>query len=44
MDLVLAGLQSEEMFVYLDYIVLCVRSLREHEIKFNKLMERLKVG
>jgi len=36
-DLVLAGLQGAELFVYLDDIVLYVSSLREHEIKFEKL-------
>jgi len=36
MDLVLSRLQSIELFVYLDDIVLYASS-REHEIKFNKL-------
>ena len=42
MDQVLCGLQGTELFVYLDDIVLYASSLREHEIKFNKLAERLR--
>jgi len=42
MDQVLSGLQGTELFVYLDDIVLYASSLREHEIKFNKLAERLR--
>lgn len=42
MDQVLSGLQGIELFVYLDDIVLHAGSLREHEIKFNKLAERLR--
>lgn len=42
MDQVLCGLQGLELFVYLDDIVLYASSLREHEIKFKKLAERLK--
>ena len=42
MDQVLSGLQGIELFVYLDDIVLYAGSLREHEIKFNKLAERLR--
>ena len=38
----LSGLQGVELFVYLDDIVIYSRSLHEHEIKFNNLMERLK--
>ena len=41
MDLVLAGLQGTELFVYVDDIVLYANSLEEHEDKFSKLMERL---
>lgn len=41
MDNILSGLQGNEMFVYMDDIVIYVKSLREHEIKFNKLMKRL---
>ena len=41
MDLVLTGLQGNELFVYLDNIVLYANSLEEHEEKFNKLMDRL---
>jgi len=42
MDQALAGLQGTEVFVYLDDIVLYASSLKEHEIKFNKLAERLR--
>lgn len=42
MDHVLLELQDVELFVYLDNIVLDARSLREHEIKFNTLMQRLR--
>jgi len=42
MDQVLSGLQGIELFVYLDDIVLYASSLREHELKFDKLAERLK--
>lgn len=42
MDNVLSGLQGNELFVYMDDIVIYARSLREHEIKFERLMKRLK--
>lgn len=42
MDCVLAGLQGNELFVYLDDIVIYSKTLEEHEIKFNRLMERIK--
>jgi hypothetical protein len=42
MDQVLAGLQGTDMFVYLDDTVLYASSLTEHQIKFNKLAERLR--
>ncbi|KAL6420931.1 hypothetical protein ACFW04_013610 [Cataglyphis niger] len=42
MDNVLSGLQGNELFVYMDDIVIYARSLKEHEVKFNKLMERLR--
>ncbi|CAK9834632.1 Retrovirus-related Pol polyprotein from transposon 17.6 [Anthophora retusa] len=42
MDSVLSGLQGNEMFVYLDDIVIYASSLTEHNIKFNKLAERLR--
>jgi hypothetical protein len=42
MDQTLSGLQGNEVFVYLDDIVLYASSLREHEIKFNKLAKRLR--
>jgi len=42
MDHVLAGLQGAELFVYLDDIVLYASSLREHEIKFERLATRLR--
>lgn len=42
MDLVSTGLQDEEIFFYLNDIVLYARSLQEHETKFNKLVGRLR--
>lgn len=42
MDKVLTGMQGTEMFVYLDDIVLYASSLREHEIKFEKLANKLR--
>jgi len=42
MDSVLVGLQGNEVFVYLDDIVVYARSLEEHKIKIEKLMQRLK--
>lgn len=42
MNLVLTGLEGEEMFVYLNDIVLYTRSLHEDEVKFNKLIGRLR--
>jgi len=42
MDLVLSGLQGEEVFVYMDDIVIYATSLEEHERKYNLLMERLR--
>ena len=42
MDQVLSGLQEIELFVYLNDIVLYVSSLHEHELKFNKLTDRLR--
>lgn len=41
MDLVLMSLQGEEMFVYLNDVILNARSLRKHEVKYTKLIERL---
>ncbi|XP_048515211.1 uncharacterized protein LOC105692809 [Athalia rosae] len=41
MDQILAGLQGNEIFVYLDDIVIYARSIEEHTIKFKKLMNRL---
>ena len=41
MNLVLTGLRGNELFVYLDDIVLYANSLEEHKAKFNKLIERL---
>lgn len=41
MDNVLSGLQGNELFVYLDDIVIYASSLEDHERKFNKLAERL---
>lgn len=42
MDNVLSGLQGNELFVYMDDIVLYAKSLREHEVKFERLMKRLR--
>ncbi|XP_011633225.1 uncharacterized protein LOC105424613 [Pogonomyrmex barbatus] len=43
MDQVLTGLQGIELFVYLDGY--CnIRSLKEHEAKFNKLADRLRTA
>ncbi|KAL6421530.1 hypothetical protein ACFW04_014289 [Cataglyphis niger] len=42
MDLVLTGLQGEELFVYMDDIVIYATSLEEHERKYNVLIERLR--
>jgi transposase InsO family protein len=42
MDNVLSGLQGNELFVYMDDIVVYARSLREHEIKCERLMQRLR--
>lgn len=44
MDNVLSGLQGNELFVYMDDIVIYARSLREHEIKFERLMQRLRAA
>ncbi|XP_039308185.1 uncharacterized protein LOC120358336 [Solenopsis invicta] len=42
MDQILTGLQGVELFVYMDDIVVYASSLQEHEIKMNKLMDRLR--
>jgi hypothetical protein len=42
MDQTLTSLQGNEIFVYLDDIILYASFLREHEIKFNKLAKRPK--
>lgn len=42
MDNVLTGLQGQELFVYLDDIVIYASSLQEHEIKFRKLVRVLR--
>ncbi|CAK9832809.1 Retrovirus-related Pol polyprotein from transposon 297 [Anthophora retusa] len=42
MDSVLSGLQGNEMFVYLDDIVIYASSMTEHNIKFRKLADRLR--
>jgi len=44
MDSVLMGLQGNEVFVYLDDIVVYARSLEEHKVKIDKLMQRLKAA
>jgi len=40
MDLVLSGLQGEELFVYMDDVVIYATSLEEHARKYNLLIER----
>lgn len=42
MDNVLTGLQRNELFVYLDDIVVYARSLEKHKIKIKELMQRLR--
>lgn len=42
MDQILSGLQGNELFVYLDDIVLYASSLEEHAQKFHKLAHRLR--
>ncbi|CAK9811734.1 Retrovirus-related Pol polyprotein from transposon 297 [Anthophora quadrimaculata] len=42
MDSVLSGLQGNEMFVYLDDIVIYASSITEHNVKFRKLSDRLR--
>jgi len=41
MDNILMGLQGNELFVYMDDIVIYARSLQEHATKFKQLMQRL---
>lgn len=42
MDKVLSGLQGNKLVVYMDDIIIYARSLKKHEIKFNRLMKRLR--
>jgi len=42
MDQVLSGLQGNDMFVYLDDIVIYAASLIEHQIKFHMFAEQLR--
>jgi len=42
MDLVLSGLQGEELFVCMDDIVIYATSLEEHTRKYNLLIERIR--
>lgn len=42
MDNVLSGLQGNELFVYMDDIVIYATSLHEHKIKFEELMKKLR--
>jgi len=44
MDLVLTGMQGNEIFVYLDDIVLYASLLTEHAIKFEKLITRIQIS
>jgi len=39
--MVLTGLQGEELFVYMNDIVIYAASLEEHERKYNLLIEQL---
>ena len=41
MDLVLSELQGQELFVYMDDIVIYATSLEEHARKYNLLIGRL---
>jgi len=40
-DQILSDLQGNELFVYLDDIIIYASSLREHDIKFHKLANKL---
>lgn len=42
MDQTLSGLQGQELFVYLDDVVIYAKSLEDHRNKYNKLIERLR--
>lgn len=42
MDNVLSGLQGNELFVYMDDIVIYAKSLREREVKIERLIKRLR--
>ena len=42
MDSILTGLQGTELLVYMDDIVIYASSLREHDLKLDKLMKRLR--
>lgn len=44
MDQILTGLQGTELLVYMDDIVVYASSLREHDIKIEKLMKRLRAA
>lgn len=44
MDRTLSGLQSIELFVYIDDIVIFAKSLQEHSEKLKKLLGRLKTA
>jgi hypothetical protein len=41
MNQLLSGFQGNELFVYPDDIVIYASALREHDIKFHKLTDRL---
>lgn len=41
MDIILSGIQGQEIFVYLDDIVLYASSLAEYKRIFDKLMRKL---
>ena len=44
MDQILSGLQGNELFVYMDDIVVYASSLEEHSVKLKKLLGRLKTA
>lgn len=41
MDCIVAGLQGNELFVYLEDIVIYAKTLKEHKVQFDKLMRKI---